>query len=205
MTAALPDNPPVLLIEELIDRDTCAALIEHWHSGRRFEGPVSTGQGARVAKAAAKIREDAMVGPGPLLETLKQAVASHLIPAVMSAFQFRITQFESFRVGCYDSTRGGFFRAHRDNTSPFTRHRKFALSLNLNAGDYTGGCLHFPEFAAPPFDAPSRTGIVFPCTLLHEAQPVTSGRRFGMFGFFYDDAGAALVESYQEAGRVPGY
>jgi len=44
---------------------------------------------------------------------------------------------------------------------------------------------------------------VFSCSLLHEALLVTSGRRFGLFGFFYDDAGAALVESYREAGTVP--
>ena len=28
-------------------------------------------------------------------------------------------------------------------------------------------------------------GVVFSCKLLHEAMPVTKGRRFGLFAFFY--------------------
>jgi hypothetical protein len=43
---------------------------------------------------------------------------------------------------------------------------------------------------------------VFSCSLRHAALPVTAGRRFGIFGFFYDEAGAALVESYRKAGQV---
>jgi hypothetical protein len=38
---------------------------------------------------------------------------------------------------------GGFFRAHRDNLSPATAHRRFALTLNLNES-YQGGQLRFP-------------------------------------------------------------
>jgi predicted 2-oxoglutarate/Fe(II)-dependent dioxygenase YbiX len=198
-------HAPVLLIDRIVAPETCRALIDHWHSSVRFEGSVSTGGDARAVDATAKIREDVMIGPSPLLETIKQAVIATVVPAVEAAFQFRITQFESFRVGCYDSARGGFFRAHRDNTSPYTRHRRFAMTMNLNTGEYEGGQLRFPEYASEPFDAPAGGGVLFSCSLLHEALPVTRGRRFGMFGFFYDDTGAELVKSYQHAGRVPSY
>lgn len=193
---------PVLMLERLIDRDVCRALIEHWERGTKFEGPVSTATDARVVDGTAKIRADVMVGPSPLLQTLRQVTLERVIPAARAAFQFEISQFESFRVGCYDAAQRGFFRAHRDNTSPFTAHRKFALTLNLNTGEYEGGALHFPEFASPPYEAPAGAGIVFSCSLLHEALPVTAGRRFGLFGFFYDEAGAALVERYRTAGQV---
>jgi predicted 2-oxoglutarate/Fe(II)-dependent dioxygenase YbiX len=193
---------PVLMIEKLIDRDLCRALIDHWECGAKFEGPVSTGTDARVVDETAKVRADVMIGPSPLLDALRRAMIEKLIPPVREAFQFHITQFESFRVGCYDGAKRGFFRAHRDNTSPFTRHRKFALTLNLNTGEYEGGALQFPDFASPPYEAPTGAGLVFSCSLRHAALPVTAGRRFGIFGFFYDEAGAALVESYRKAGQV---
>jgi len=50
------------------------------------------------------------------------------------------------RIGCYDSADGGYFRAHRDNTTPYTAHRQFAMSVNLNTGEYEGGDVHFPEY-----------------------------------------------------------
>jgi predicted 2-oxoglutarate/Fe(II)-dependent dioxygenase YbiX len=195
-------HAPVLVLENLIDRDACRAFIAYWEAGRKFEGPVSTRAAARVLDATAKIREDVMVGPSPLLDVLKQATIEKIIPAARAAFQFDITQFETFRVGCYDGTRRGFFRAHRDNTSPFTAHRKFALTVNLNTGEYDGGELRFPDFASPSFQVPAGGGVLFSCSLLHEALPVTSGRRFGVFGFFYDEAGATLVEGYRKAGYV---
>ncbi len=196
---------PVLLIKDILDAETCRALIAYWQAGQKFEGPVSTAAAARQTDATAKIREDVMVGVSPLLTVLKRATVDRVIPAVSDAFGFRITQFESFRIGCYDAARGGFFRAHRDNTSPFTKHRQYALTLNLNTGDYAGGELRFPEVPGAPVYAPATgSGVVFACSLLHEVLPVTAGRRFGLFGFFYDDEGAKLVESYKEAGRVKG-
>ena len=36
--------------------------------------------------------------------------------------------------------------------------------------------------------------MVFSCSLLHEATPVTSGRRYAFLPFLYDDAGARLRE-----------
>src|SRR5262249_36621828 len=121
-----------------------------------------------------------------------------IVPAVRQAFQFEITQYETMRIGCYDSAERGHFRAHRDNTTPYTSHRKFALTLNLNTGEYEGGTLRFPEFASPPFAAPAGGGVVFSCALLHEALPVTEGRRFGLFTFFFDQAGVANVRRMLE-------
>ena len=46
----------------------------------------------------------------------------------------------------YDAETGGYFRTHRDNTNISTAHRRFAMTLNLNAEDYDGGELCFPEF-----------------------------------------------------------
>ncbi len=106
-----------------------------------------------------------------------------------------MTRLETLRIGCYDSANQGFFGAHRDNTTPYTAHRRFAMSLNLNDGDYEGGCLRFPEFG-PDLYAPGAGGaVIFSCHLLHEALPVTKGRRFAVFSFL---SGAAEEQMLAE-------
>ena len=44
---------------------------------------------------------------------------------------------ERYIVACY-APGAGHFRPHRDNTTLGTAHRKFAVTINLNAGDYDG-------------------------------------------------------------------
>jgi len=45
--------------------------------------------------------------------------------------------------------------------------------------------LRFPEFPGLNYRPTAGSGVVFSCSLLHEAMPVTRGRRFGIFGFFW--------------------
>jgi hypothetical protein len=77
-----------------------------------------------------------------------------LVPEVHKAFQFQATRIERYLVACYEAQTGGHFRPHRDNTTKGTAHRRFAVSIVLNAGEFTGGHLAFPEFGrmlyAPP-------------------------------------------------------
>lgn len=101
---------------------------------------------------------------------------------------------ERYIVACYDSAAGGHFRAHRDNTTKGTAHRRFAVSINLNAEDFEGGDLCFPEFGDRLYRPPTGGAVVFSCSLLHEARPVTSGRRFAFLPLLYDDAAAAIRE-----------
>ena len=82
---------------------------------------------------------------------------------------------------------GGFFKPHRDNTTAGTAHRRFAVTINLNAGDYEGGDLRFPEFGSRTYRAPTGGAVVFSCALLHEATPVTRGKRYAFLPFLYDD------------------
>ena len=50
------------------------------------------------------------------------------------------------------------------------------MTINLNADDYEGGDLRFPEFGPRTYRAPTGGAVVFSCSLLHEATPVTRGR-----------------------------
>ena len=58
------------------------------------------------------------------------------------------------------------------------------MSLILNDG-YEGGGVRFPEFPGNEYRPPAGAALVFSCSLLHEVMPVTKGRRFGLFGFYW--------------------
>ena len=111
-----------------------------------------------------------------------------MLPEIKRCLNFQVTQHEVFKLVCYDAKTGGYFRPHRDNESRDTQHRRFAMTLNLNTGDYSGGQLRFPEFG-PDLYQPERGGaLIFSCSLLHEVIPVTSGERYVLLGFFFSDA-----------------
>jgi predicted 2-oxoglutarate/Fe(II)-dependent dioxygenase YbiX len=95
---------------------------------------------------------------------------------------------ERLRIGCYDAKDSGFFAAHRDNTTPRTQHRRYALTLNLNTGGYEGGFLRLPEYGPQLYAPPPGGAIVFSCSLLHLVAPVSKGRRFVVVGFFWGEA-----------------
>jgi predicted 2-oxoglutarate/Fe(II)-dependent dioxygenase YbiX len=66
------------------------------------------------------------------------------------------------------------------------------VSLFLNAGEFEGGQLRFPEYGNATYAAPTGGAVVFSCSMLHEATPVTKGKRYMFLPFLYDDAAANL-------------
>jgi predicted 2-oxoglutarate/Fe(II)-dependent dioxygenase YbiX len=68
------------------------------------------------------------------------------------------------------------------------------MTINLNAEEYSGGDLVFPEYSREAFRAPTGGAIVFSCSLTHEALPVTAGNRYAFLPFLYDEPGAKLRE-----------
>ena len=76
--------------------------------------------------------------------------------------------------------------AHRDDATAGTAHRKFAVTLNLNAEAYDGGALRFPEFGRRTYAPPPGGAVVFCCSLLHEVTPVARGTRYCFVPFLYD-------------------
>ena len=117
-----------------------------------------------------------------------------LVPQIQKSFNFRATRIERYLVARYDSGTGGFFRPHRDNTTKGTAHRRFAVSINLNA-DYDGGDLRFPEYGSRTYRPPPGGACVFSCSLLHEATSVTRGERFAFLPFLYDEPAAKIRET----------
>ena len=69
-----------------------------------------------------------------------------------------------------------------------------ALTLNLNTGDYEGGFLRLPEYGPQLYAPPPGGAVVFSCSLLHLASPVTKGRRFVIVGFLWGEEEQRIYE-----------
>lgn len=148
-----PRHAPVLVVRDAIDPALCERLIEYWEAGEKQADAVATGsQGNTQAAAQMKRRSDVFLADRAMAEALKGCLARRLVPMVRRAYQVSVTQFEAFRIGCYDAAAGGYFHRHRDNSTPYTAHRQFALTLNLNTGAYEGGSCVFRSTAARSID-----------------------------------------------------
>ena len=121
-----------------------------------------------------------------------------IFPEIKKAFDYDASRREEYKIACYDASRGGYFRAHRDNTTPGTAHRKFAMTLNLNAEEYAGGYLRFPEYGPHVYKPSTGSAVIFSCSLLHEATDVTAGRRFALLSFFYGEVEGTMREAYEK-------
>jgi predicted 2-oxoglutarate/Fe(II)-dependent dioxygenase YbiX len=182
---------PVLLLPDVLERGLCEELIAYWAAGRKHEDLVSSGREAQDTGQRLKRRADVMLQDKGLFGRVRQRLMTRVVTEMRKVFCFSAASFEPLRIGCYDGARGGYFGRHRDNRTPYTAHRSFAMSLNLNTGAYVGGQIRFPEFGRELYEADAGGAVVFSCNLLHEALPVTSGRRFALFTFFADAVGAA--------------
>ena len=185
----LTSQAPVLLIPRILEEAECAHLMEFWEAGEKRRNEISSGkQGHNVAGASAEVkrRADVLVpqDENPTNNLIRNRISRRVVPEMTKAFNFTPKAYDIGRIGCYVAADSGFFRPHRDIlSSDQADPRKFALSLNLN-DDYTGGALRFPEYGERVYSPPKGGGVIFSCSLLHEALPVESGRRFGLFLFF---------------------
>jgi predicted 2-oxoglutarate/Fe(II)-dependent dioxygenase YbiX len=177
---------PVLIVPNVLSPENCRALIDRWERMGHVEGEVhSIVQGVETARVhrAMKSRRDHSIQDDAVLAELNAVIGRRIAPELDKAFTFSRFRFDRFNITCYDAERGDYFRRHRDNQSPTTADRRFALTLNLNTGEYEGGELTFPEYGPYRYDPPAGAAILFSCSLLHEALPVTKGRRFTLLNF----------------------
>ncbi|MDG1887685.1 MAG: redoxin domain-containing protein [Alphaproteobacteria bacterium] len=182
----LSANAPVLLIPNLIDPDMCQDLMRLWKHGEHDESKVVSVVGDKeVTRTHTKVkkRRDYRIMDAGLQKMLQQTIGRRIAPELEKVFHFEGFRFDRFVVVCYDAERGDYFRIHRDNLSPTTADRAFALTLNLNVAEYEGGELVFPEYGPHKYQPISGGGILFSCSLMHEALPVRRGRRFALLTF----------------------
>jgi peroxiredoxin/predicted 2-oxoglutarate/Fe(II)-dependent dioxygenase YbiX len=186
---------PVLIVPRVFEPKLCQKLIDYYdyHGGAEsgFMREID-GKTVGVHDHTFKRRCDQEILDETLRNQAMYRIHDRLLPEIYKAFQFKATRMERHIVACYDGNSGGFFKPHRDNTTKGTAHRRFAVSVNLNTGAYEGGCLRFPEFGQKTYTAPVGGAIVFSCSLLHEATPVTKGYRYVYLPFLYDEESAKI-------------
>ena len=178
---------PILLLPRVLGEADCARLVElHqrpvnvWATdGFRSEGHTKEQGDFKVDHAGVYGQLTEYVVRDPALQQfLDQRFNRRVAPEMRKAFQTGVTQREHYRIARYDSTVGGVLHPHRDNSTKETAHRRFTMTINLNAGDYEGGALRFREYSDHYYEVERGTAVVWSATLLHEVMPVTKGARF---------------------------
>ena len=197
--AGTPLHAPALIVPNIFEPELCEALIAmHQADGGEFTG-VMRDQGDRTVAVMDELkkRRDLWLTDPDLQAAIQERLERRLYPMIRRGLGFTVTRIERYLVSCYDAADGGVFHPHRDSTTLGTAHRKFACSINLNAG-FEGGDLRFAEYGPATYRAPPGGAVVFSCAMMHEARPVTAGRRYAFLPFFFDEAGAATLRAYQE-------
>jgi predicted 2-oxoglutarate/Fe(II)-dependent dioxygenase YbiX/peroxiredoxin len=193
--AALTTTPPVLIVPYVFEPDLCRRLIRYYETHDIEDSGFMRDQNGKtvgVVDYSHKRRMDCEIVDQEVIRATQERIRRRVAPAIRQAFQFHATRIERHIVACYDAAQGAHFRAHRDNTTLGTAHRRFAITINLNSPEYEGGEIWFPEFGPKKYKASSGAAIVFSCSLLHEVPPVTRGKRYAFLPFLYDDAAAEL-------------
>jgi predicted 2-oxoglutarate/Fe(II)-dependent dioxygenase YbiX/peroxiredoxin len=187
---------PVLILPDVFEPEFCQKLIGLYaaHGGEEsgFMREVD-GKTVKMHDADHKKRKDYVIEDPAVIAETQQRIRRRIVPEILKAHQFQVTRMERYIVACYAAEDGGHFRAHRDNTTKGTAHRRFAVTINLNDA-FEGGELSFPEYGPKSFKPPVGGAVVFSCSLLHAASEVTRGTRYAFLPFLYDDAAAKIRE-----------
>jgi predicted 2-oxoglutarate/Fe(II)-dependent dioxygenase YbiX len=196
--AGVPLQAPVLILPRVFEPEVCRRLIDSYEAGGGQPSGVMRDVDGRTVGVLDdfKRRRDVFIHDEAFRQELVARLARRLVPEIKRVFQFNATRLERYVVACYDSAEGGYFRPHRDNLSYATAHRQFAVSINLNAEEFEGGDLRFPEFGQRTYRPPTGGALVFACGMLHEATPVTAGRRYAFLPFLYDETGLRIRDAY---------
>jgi predicted 2-oxoglutarate/Fe(II)-dependent dioxygenase YbiX len=204
-----PSPAPILTLAHVFEPELCAHLVDGFERGGARDSGFMQDVGGRSVENfdnSWKRRRDFHLTDPKLIANLRARIGRRICPEIRKAFQMRPTRIERDLVARYDSETGGHFGPHRDDTGIAIAHRRFAVSINLNA-DFEGGEISFPEYSPRPFKAAPGTAIVFSASILHEVSRVTRGRRYVFLTFLFDEEAErvrqANLRAAQEAQRQP--
>jgi len=182
-------SAPALIVPNIFEKEFCSYLIEQYTlNGGTDSGFMldQDGKTRTVVDYSLKRRTDFNIIEPELRQQMRARIVRRLVPAIERYFQYKPTRMDRCLVSCYDSVTGGHFSRHRDNLNAGARHRRFAVTINLNR-DYDGCDLVFPEFGRRHYRAPEAGAVVFSTSALHEVTPITRGTRYAFIPFLYGE------------------
>lgn len=188
--AGTPIHAPVLIVPRVLEPELCAELIAMHGRGGAVAGPlINHGDDGQVSAGYVdtdyRSSQEASLADPSLKRRVEDRIRRRLSPEIFRAFRHDVREIESYTVNAYDAADNGRFRVHRDNLPPLQR-RQFTFTINLNAEDYEGGNLRFPEYGTRTYRAPTGGALVFASSLLHEVTVMTKGRRYVLIAFIAD-------------------
>jgi len=200
---------PILNLANVLEPELCAHLIACFErAGGKESGFMQDESGRSVENFDGewKRRRDFHLTDPRLVANLRARIGRRICPEIKKAFQMRPTRIERDLVARYDAETGGHFGPHRDDVGMSVAHRRFAVSINLNA-EFEGGEISFPEYAPRSFKAAPGAAVVFSASILHQVSRVTRGRRYVFLTFLFDEEAErvrqANLRAVQEAQRQP--
>ena len=208
-TFALCPPAPILTLAHVFEPELCAHLVGCFERGGGKDSGFMQDESGRSVENFDddwKRRRDFHLTDPRLIANLRARIGRRICPEIKRAFQMRPTRIERDLVARYDAETGGHFGPHRDDTGMSVAHRRFAVSINLNA-DFDGGEISFPEYGPRTFKAAPGMAIVFSASILHQVSRVTRGRRYVFLTFLFDEEAErvrqANLRAVQEAQRRP--
>lgn len=192
--AGFAASAPVLMLPYVFEPAFCQHLIQVYErAGGRQSGFMQEidGRAVEVYDHEWKQREDFLITEEVLIAQIKERIARRVAPMIRQAFQFQLTRMERQLIACYSAKQEGHFGPHRDTAVRATEHRRFAMSINLNA-DYAGGEVSFPEYGTKKFTLPIGAALIFSSSLLHQVSKVTQGSRYVFVPFLHDEEAEKL-------------
>jgi hypothetical protein len=192
-TITVIGHPPVLIVPDVLSFADCRRLIDIYENrGKIFAppGPALDHYGGEdykmhVPEYGREDRIDHFLFDRDTIAFLDRRIAGRIFPEIIKAFHYRVTRYETLRIGSYQGERRGKLHGHRDNFDPRTAYRRFAVSINLNTEEFSGGDLRFPEFGDQRYRPETGAAMIFSSSLLHEALQVTAGRRLVLLAFLF--------------------
>jgi peroxiredoxin/predicted 2-oxoglutarate/Fe(II)-dependent dioxygenase YbiX len=188
-----PSHAPVLMIPNVLSRKECNQLIHSFETGGPFivkrppEGEMPGDYKMPIYEHNRQDRVDHMIKDKAMMEFLTERISTRINPMVKKAFAFDVTRREAIHIARYYGERGGNQMGHRDNTSPETAYRRFALSMNLN-DNFEGGGVVFREYNQHPYRGVPGTALIFSSSLLHEVLETTKGTRYSLISHLFNDS-----------------
>jgi predicted 2-oxoglutarate/Fe(II)-dependent dioxygenase YbiX len=191
----MPTLPKVFIAKNFLESNICREL--------RVEAEKCVALPAQVTKATSRVdvnmRQTSRLSFSSATEVRINNLFRQLKPHLEEHYDVKLSGFEKFQFLLYGA--GDFYKRHADrNDKPesphFIKARRISLVLFLGNQDqtndpdsYTGGTLVvWDDSLETPFRIEGEAGklIAFPSDLVHEVEPVTSGKRYSIVNWFFE-------------------